>query len=524
MEFKKPTTAFSIKKCTKLWEEETNKAITYTCKYYYKCLDPICVIYYNHEDAKYQFIQYSEIRHHMPNLIKEKKYKNKELIKSWEKNAFTINVTVNVNKPEFYKSHDNLYINFFKQPNYDKTKKFKDYKKETQDGVMFIWEHIKTILCGDNEDLFKYIHNWIINVVCLKRNKTALYLKSQQGTGKSIISDFLVDQVMPYISHRSEDSKILTEWNSLLVGKVLFVLEELPCVSTGEWIRYSNKLKQLISGDEFTRQEKNEKNFTVKNALNFIFITNNYGIKVDTDDRRYVVLDISNKRKGDFEYFDKLASYTIGNDDVKNAFINYCHENIDEEFDPRKIPNSQTKKDLIIDNLPTPLVYVKECYVLKKHPFNTKFSDVYNHYCDWCNISHNKTMTKIGFSKILEENNIKTKIGHGNIKMCDMSYDELYKLYTQRNWIHDTDEFEDGKGVKMELSDFIETKEEVFKTIIQDAALMEKLKKYIAEQDKPKKAEQDKQKIEEEQIFEVKLKKEKKATKSKDAIFKELFD
>jgi uncharacterized protein YlbG (UPF0298 family) len=160
------------------------------------------------------------------------------------------------------------------------------------------------------------------------------------------------------------------------------------------------------------------------------------------DDRRYLCLDVSNKNVKNYEYFDKLASYTE-NEDVARAFYIYCHENYDKKFNLRKLPSTETKKDIIVDNLNNVLVFIKENYVLTgKTLEGITFQSFFDEYTSWSTYTNKRTKySKVYISKLLKDEHITTCMKHGNIKTFNMSYDELKDLYTTNKWIHETDEF-----------------------------------------------------------------------------------
>lgn len=447
-----PTETFSFLKCKSLWEKDVDATYDYVNQFYFKLINPIGVIFWDASRRKFQFMSYPELKKHLPDLKKhlpigqntDKTY-SIYLQKIWEEKTIPYTFEVNPFKPMFYEENGAFYINHFLGSPHNLDVKFNDMSEDVKNGVEFIWSHVKNILCGKDEKSFKYVHDWICNTVCFRRNKTALYIKSLQGVGKSIITDFIVDKVLTTnIAYRSGDSSILTTWNASLVGKVLFVLEELPCVSTHEWMKFSDSLKYLITGPSLKRKEKNEKDIDVNNYLNFVFLTNKTAIKVDDDDRRYVVLDVSIEKRGDFEYFNQLGKY-VNSDEVALAFYRYCNEYVNHSFDPREIPETNSKNELIIDNLINVLVCIKEQFILRKKDLICKYSDFYKLYVEWCNSKHEKVKSKIEVARILNEHYIPTKNGTGNIKYCEMKYDDLLNLYQKQRWIHNTDEYmEDG--------------------------------------------------------------------------------
>ena len=106
-----------------------------------------------------------------------------------------------------------------------------------------------------------------------------------------------------------------------LFCKLLVVFEELENFSTNQWQGVSTRLKKDTTSDTIIYEEKNEKAFTAKNISNYIINSNVDAIK-DDDGRRYFILDLSNKRKGDIEYFNKIYSNCM-NDEVGEGILSW---------------------------------------------------------------------------------------------------------------------------------------------------------------------------------------------------------
>ena len=77
------------------------------------------------------------------------------------------------------------------------------------------------------------------------------------------------------------------------------------------------------------------------------YSNNDLQIMLENGDRRFLVVKVSNKRKGDFKYFSDLA------DEMKHPLF---YQTLDawfrsadkmDEFNPREIPETEAKEDII---------------------------------------------------------------------------------------------------------------------------------------------------------------------------------
>lgn len=348
--------------------------------------------------------------------------------------------------PKIYEKNKNKIINLF--AGYLHTEKG-EYKEKILNKVEVIWDHIRDVWCSSNENQFEYVKFWLAHMIAGRKMQTALYLRSGQGTGKSIISDFLIKKVLgPRIAvATSNPDSILGSFNDQIVSKVLVILEELPCVSAGQWNTYSNHMKHLITGATVEKREKFKNTVQFNNILSFIISTNNNAIKIDTDDRRYVVVDVSNEKVGNREYFNKLSSCTE-NDKVGEAFYWNCLKiaKKNPKFREWKIPQTISKSELIVENIHSVFVFIKENFLKNANGLDVTFADFYEKYDEYVDNCRLKKVSKVQISRILKEKGIHLVSGTGNKRELIVSYDELWDLYEKYRWIHETDDIIYGEG------------------------------------------------------------------------------
>ena len=463
IDIKLPTECYKPNEAKKLYESNRNKGLKYVLNYFYKTTNPVGVMYYDVQMNDFKYYTLTDaIEAYIPNAIYFKDDKKHSLIKEFKDYKDPYNLTVEIDKPMFFEIKGQKNLNtFIGLPKlFNDIKEYDKFTDKSKEGVEFILNHLKNVWCSHNEELFEYVKNWIINLITLHKNETALYLKSIQGTGKSSITDFLLDFLGSNLSYFASSPEIVMKWNGPLKGKILLVLEEMPSSSISEWKAYNARLKSYITNPYLDTEDKYMPRSTVKNYLNLIINSNENAIKLDNSDRRYVCLDISNEMVGNTEYFDKLHGY-LNNNGVKKCFYAYCLKNYNEDFNPRKIPFTETKKDLLNSNLNDIMQFIKDKYLLKKQGMDMKFSDFYEKFIS---STSKKSWTKIQVSKLLDEYKIKTEIKGQKLKWIVMTFDELHELFKSKNLIHDTDEFIEDK----KFDDFEDEESSKDKPIIEE--------------------------------------------------------
>ena len=190
-------------------------------------------------------------------------------------------------------------------------------------------------------------------------------MKSVSGTGKSVICQFILDKVLePQIVYKTSDpDQVAGKFNSTVAGKLLLYLEEMPKKNNLEWTAIADRFKALIDPGRIDINEKGKPSYNTDNTASIIVNTNRNAVRIDTNDRRWVFLDISDEWVEDHEYFDDLGE-CIEEPGVGEAFFAYMCERARAKPDlvikqAKKIPKTDTKQEQIVRNLDSLYVFIK---------------------------------------------------------------------------------------------------------------------------------------------------------------------
>lgn len=149
------------------------------------------------------------------------------------------------------------------------------------------------------------------------KNGVALNLIGKPGTGKPIIIDeFLIPFIFgedKCISVAGID-KLTQEHNSTLGGQIFISINELLFIYMNKVAQFE-VLKTLISGKDITIEPKNVDPHKIKNYTRLFLCTkNDMSLYLQEGDRRYFVLEVSDRHKNDIDYFYTLSkSFTEEN-------------------------------------------------------------------------------------------------------------------------------------------------------------------------------------------------------------------
>ena len=341
---------------------------------------------------------------------------------------------------------------------YAKDKKYNDYSQTIKDGVQKILDHILIVLCSNNNDSYNYVMNYF-SYVCTGERKviSCLFMKSLEGTGKSIILSFLQKIISENLSSSiSNISELTGTFNYSLCNKYLVLFEELPCISKGEWQQTLNILKNFITKDTIVLNKKYEKPEPAFTPYGVIITSNNEVIKLGIHSRRYHCLDISDKYVGNVKYFDELAAIMAKNE-IAEAFYVYMLEVVqkNKNWNEAILPPSQYRIDNQNNNLLHEYVYLKENYIkLQKHLI-LPCSELHENYNEWAlfkkyhilsNIDINNSLKDIGIHK-------KKSSSHNGKYIYNYTCEQLYKIFNDKKMIHELDEIDDLYNNNISSSD-----------------------------------------------------------------------
>jgi hypothetical protein len=170
---------------------------------------------------------------------------------------------------------------------------------------------VKEVIGDCNDILYEYIIKWIAFMLQRQgqKNKTAIVLKGLQGIGKGRFTDIIAELTAGYsIGNINRMEDIAGEFNSLLDGKVFVTLNEAKNSSEERQGNF-DVLKSAITEEKFIINEKNVPRIEAQNVVNLCISTNNeYAVRVEKGDRRYVVCECNPKYKGDYAYWINLRA------------------------------------------------------------------------------------------------------------------------------------------------------------------------------------------------------------------------
>lgn len=247
-------------------------------------------------------------------------------------------------------------------------------------------DHIHNIICSGNVHIYNYIIQWLAYLFRFPNAKlsTAIVLTGMQGSGKNTFTKTICKLLGPYANDNADLNHLIGEHNSSVLHKKLFICNEAKAFKSNR-VFDDNKLKTLITEDSIDVNPKFRNVIHQENISNFIILSNNFApLKLDKDDRRFLVCDVSPiSKRIEKVYFDNLTkSFT---DEFYSTFLTYLASIDVSNWNRFEIPMTDAKRALI-DYSQNPITdFIQESVSVFIHGITPM--DAQTSYKKWCSKS-----------------------------------------------------------------------------------------------------------------------------------------
>lgn len=184
-----------------------------------------------------------------------------------------------------------------------------DEQEYIYNGCEFIKNHIR-IITGNDPIAYEYFMRWLGFIFKYPAEKCTMpHMVGGMGAGKSELLNFISYMIgeSKVVKSTEPDKDVWGHFNGRMSSAYLVILEELTERKTTE---YDNIIKELITGNTISINQKGEKPYDIKSFHKFISASNTTTIKTIKGDRRNFMMMASNELIGNQEYFKQLRKYT----------------------------------------------------------------------------------------------------------------------------------------------------------------------------------------------------------------------
>lgn len=247
-------------------------------------------------------------------------------------------------------------------------------------------------LSGKNNKVLEYCLNYLAHIVQEAGNlpRTSIVFKSEQGCGKNIFFENFADKILgeQYLLATANLDHIIGRF-PMISKKLMILMDE---TNGKESFLGSDKIKSFITAKNIPFEQKGIDPIMIRNCSRMIFFTNNdYPVKIEQSDRRFVVAECSTDIKNDTAYFKKLLM-AFQDKKATTAFGLFLKQLDISNFDTTNDrPITKLYKEVQTATTPSEIRYFVEKEFEKEY-FDEPMSgeDMYAGYTFWCDNSKKK--------------------------------------------------------------------------------------------------------------------------------------
>ena len=200
-------------------------------------------------------------------------------------------------------------------------------------------------LCAGDESKSKWLLDWSAQMFQEPHKKATLVpvMIGPQGTGKGLFADHLLSGMLGHFATKILTARTLKErFNAEQAFKFLTIIDE---ASWGGDHEEDGILKGLTGSDLMVIEEKFGARLTIPNYSRYIILSNNQqAVRLELSNRRYLIIECSQKYKGNEKYFGPFWKM-VRNPDFLSAYHGFLMERDITNFKRHTLPNTTAGRE-----------------------------------------------------------------------------------------------------------------------------------------------------------------------------------
>ncbi len=252
-------------------------------------------------------------------------------------------------------------------------------------------------LCGKNNQVLEYVLNYLAHIIQEPGElpRTSLIFKSLQGCGKNVFFESFGNKILgeKYVLSTANLDDILGRFPRIN-QKFLVLMDE---ANGKDSFMANDKIKSFITAPKVGFERKGIDSIDIKNCGRMIFFTNNdYPVKIEQNDRRFVVAECSNDIRNNTEYFKALLKAFNNNTMVKSFALFLKNRDI-SNFDPTNDrPITEIYKSIQTATIPMEQRFFKE-YTGFDYGNIVQGKDIFSMFSNWSRLNGKSPMNEQTF-------------------------------------------------------------------------------------------------------------------------------
>jgi hypothetical protein len=255
------------------------------------------------------------------------------------------------------------------------------------------WKHVKENICSNDPEAYRFVRKWLAYIFQKPDEvHTALVLVGSQGVGKNSFVEPLGVLLGNHYVLLSNISELVSNFNYHLKHAVLIHANEALWGGNRKEV---GTLKAMVTEKTCLIEGKGKDRIMVKNFKHVILSSNeDWPVHLDSDDRRFFVVRVSEEHKEDHQYFAAIQKQL-----EDKGYEALLHDLLNEDltnFNPRRFPNSNEAFEIKLRSAKTTHQYMycalnDGCFDVgnaspngfwPEEPITTE--TIFQDYCTWC--------------------------------------------------------------------------------------------------------------------------------------------
>lgn len=214
-------------------------------------------------------------------------------------------------------------------------------------------DFVKDVICTEDEKLYAYVIAWLADAVqnleAGKRPGVSLVLRGGRGVGKSTFAHEFGKLFGVHYIYAEKRDQFTGRFNAHLEYASLAFADEAFFAADRSSI---SSLKSLITEKTIRIEGKGRDSYEALNHTRLIMASNSdWVVPAGIDERRFCVLDVSDKHKQDHEYFRRLKTFMENGG--RSALLNYLLNYDISKVNLRRAPKTKALLDQKLRSLDT---------------------------------------------------------------------------------------------------------------------------------------------------------------------------
>lgn len=220
----------------------------------------------------------------------------------------------------------------------------------TQGDASTILQFILGVVCNNSQQSFNYLMGWLAYGVQHpeRQAEVAVVMRGGKGIGKGTLGKIMKRIYGTHALQITNVKHLTGNFNGHLRSTLLLFADEAFWAGdkAGESV-----LKGLVTESTLTIEQKGVDAYPVLNRIKILMASNSeWVVPASADERRFFVLDVSDERQGDHEYWTTI-NRAINSDECIGAFLSYLLDYNLNNFNIRTPPNTKGLDDQKLSSL-----------------------------------------------------------------------------------------------------------------------------------------------------------------------------